>query len=530
MSAKEDVSKMQNVKKLNIKNMKKLKRIIYGRTVVVVLLLLVQFFILLDMFIWLQKYTFLFFGGFSLISAFVLVYILNEKTDPSFQISWLIPVLLIPVFGSLFYLFVQFQFGTKMIHKRLCQNIQETAIYTKQDETVFQRLKEEDEELSRLVCYMNRYAGYPIHQNTKVKFFPLGEDKFEEMKIQLKKAKKFIFMEYFIIEHGVMFDSIMEILEEKAKEGVEVRFLYDGMCTLALMPYYYPKEVEQKGIQCKMFSPIKPLLSTHQNNRDHRKILVIDGEIAFTGGVNLADEYINQKKRFGHWKDTAIMLTGEAVNNFTIMFLQMWNLDTRKKEDYEKYQIPCQKKVQAELGFVLPYGDSPLDNENVGEQVYLDILQHAKHYVHIMTPYLILDNRMINALKYAAKSGLEVMIIMPHIPDKKYAYLLARSYYEELLEAGVEIFEYTPGFVHAKEFISDDEKAVVGTINLDFRSLYLHFECAAFLYRNSVISDIEADYQKTLKKCQRITLEDCKQYGFLKRYTGRVLRIVAPLM
>lgn len=513
-----------------MKNVKKLKRIIYGRTIVVMTLLIIQFLILLEVFVWLQKYTFLFYGGFSLISIMVLIYILNEKTDPSFQISWLIPVLMIPIFGALFYLFVQFQFGTKMIHKRLCQNIRETAVYTKQKEEIYCRLKEENEELSHLIHYMNHYAGYPIQQNTKVTFFPLGEDKFEEMKVQLKKAKKFIFMEYFIIEHGVMFDTIMDILEEKAKEGVEVRFLYDGMCTLALMPYYYPKEVEKKGIQCKMFSPVKPLLSTHQNNRDHRKILIIDGEIAFTGGVNLADEYINQKKRFGHWKDTAIMLRGEAVNNFTIMFLQMWNLDTQKKEKYEIYLTPYKKTVEKELGYVLPYGDSPLDNENVGEQVYLDILQHAKHNVHIMTPYLILDNRMTNALKYTAKSGVEVVIIMPHIPDKKYAYLLARSYYEELLEAGVEIYEYTPGFVHAKEFISDGEKAVVGTINLDFRSLYLHFECAAFLYKNPVIRDIEADYQKTLKQCQKITLEDCRRYGFVKRYIGRILRIVAPLM
>ncbi len=513
-----------------MQNVKKLKRLIYGRTVIVMTLLLVQILILLEVFVWLKRYTFLFYGGFSLISGIVVIHILNEKTDPSFQISWLIPVLLIPIFGSLFYLFVQFQFGTKMIHHRLCQTIRETAVYTKQREEVFQRLKKENEELSRLVFYMNRYAGYPIHQNTEAVFFPLGEDKFEEMKRQLKKAEKFIFMEYFIVEHGVMFDSIMEILEEKVKEGVEVRFLYDGMCTLALMPYSYPKEVEQKGIQCKMFSPVKPLLSTHQNNRDHRKILVIDGKVAFTGGVNLADEYINQKKRFGHWKDTAVMLTGEAVNNFTIMFLQMWNLDTRKKEDYQNYLVPYQEKVRTELGFVLPYGDSPLDKENVGEQVYLDLLQHAKQYVHIMTPYLILDNRMLNALKYAAKSGVEVVIIMPHIPDKKYAYLLARSYYEELLEAGVEIFEYTPGFVHAKEFISDGDKAVVGTINLDFRSLYLHFECAAFFYRNPVITQIEEDYQNTLRQCQRITLEDCQRYGVLKKYAGRVLRIVAPLM
>ena len=378
---------------------------------------------------------------------------------------------------------------------------------------------------------MNNYGGYPIYENTSVKYFPLGDDKFEEMKIQLEKAEKFIFMEYFIVEEGKMWNAILEILERKAKQGVDVRFMYDGMCCLVLVPYSYPKKLQEKGIKCKMFQPIRPALSTEQNNRDHRKILVIDGHTAFTGGVNLADEYINQKEVYGHWKDTAVMIKGDAVKSFTIMFLQMWNITEKEDCDYNLFLNRTAKpEKQGNYGFVMPYGDSPLDNEYVGENVYLDILNTAEDYVHIMTPYLIIDNEIITALKYSAKRGIETTIIMPHIPDKMYAYLLARTFYQELIEAGVNIYEYTPGFVHAKCFISDDKKATVGTVNLDYRSFFLHFECGVFMYGNDEIANIEKDYQETLKKCQKITIEDCKHYPIVKKVAGRVLRLIAPLM
>ena len=276
------------------------------------------------------------------------------------------------------------------------------------------------------------------------------------MKKQLLKAEKFIFMEYFIVEKGYMWDSILEILKVKVKEGVEVRFLYDGMNTLTRLPYHYPRELESFGIQCRIFAPIVPALSTRQNNRDHRKIVVIDGQTAFTGGINLADEYINKKERFGYWKDTGIMVQGEAVKSFTMMFLEMWNTERFSvHDDYEKYLNVPIKKVENAKGYVLPYGDSPLDGENVGESMYMDILNTASRYVHIMTPYLILDNEMLMSLKYAAKRGVDVKIIMPHIPDKKYAFVLAKTYYNELLESGVEIYEFEPGFVHAKSFASE---------------------------------------------------------------------------
>ena len=299
------------------------------------------------------------------------------------------------------------------------------------------------------------------------------------------------------------------------------------------MPYGYPKQLEKYGIHCKMFSPVRPVLSSYQNNRDHRKITVIDGHTAFTGGVNLADEYINRKVRFGHWKDTAIMLKGDAATGFLMMFLQMWNITEHRTDDYDRYlyrsAVPNPKEPDG-TGFVMPYGDSPLDNETVGQHVYMDILNESRYYVHIMTPYLILDSDMITSLTFAAKRGIETIIIMPHIPDKIYAYLLARSYYAELLQAGVKIYEYIPGFVHAKVFTSDNTKAVVGSINMDYRSLHLHFECAVYLFRNPAVQQAEADFQETLKHCQEITLEDCRTYPMPKKIAGKVLRLFAPLM
>lgn len=516
-----------------MKKFRGLLRIVFGRTAFLVLFVIVQIGVLLACFQWLSGYLTFIFGGFTFLSALTLIYIISADESSTIKLAWVVPILIVPVFGTLFYLFVKIQLGTKLINKRLKILQKETEEFMSQDPEVLERFGESSSSQGNLAYYMNSQANYPVYENTNVQYFPLGEDMFEEMKIQLRQAKHFIFMEYFIIEHGHMWNSILEILEEKAKEGVEVRFMYDGMCCLVLMPYSYPKRLHEKGIKCKMFSPMRPALSSYQNNRDHRKICVIDGHTAFTGGVNLADEYINKVVRFGHWKDTAVMLKGDAVHSFTVMFLQMWDINELQKENYETYLHPADYQYPADLnmeGFVLPYGDSPLDHENVGEQVYLDILGHAKKYVHIMTPYLILDDELTSSLKYAAKRGVETIIIMPHVPDKIYAYLLARSYYVELIEAGVRIFEYTPGFIHAKMFTSDDEKAVVGTINLDYRSLYLHFECAAYFYKNAVIKDVEADFQNTLYKSQEITRETCKKYPFIKQFAGRALRLFAPLM
>lgn len=516
-----------------MKKLRGLFRIVFGRTAFVILFLLIQVGILFGVIRWLGDYMIYAYGAALIVTTSAVIYILNERQNSSFKLAWMVPVLVFPVFGVLFFLFVHLQLRTKLLAMRLASTRRAAGPFLIQEEQVTDALAKEDAQALRLAEYMNRWAGFPVYAGTSVRYFPLGEDKFEALKVELRAAKEFIFMEYFIVERGVMWNSILEILEQKVKEGVEVRVMYDGMCSLILLPYNYPRELEKKGIRCKMFSPIKPTLSTYQNNRDHRKIVVIDGRTAFTGGVNLADEYINAKVRFGHWKDTAVMVKGDAAASFTMMFLQMWNVTEKKQDDYGKYLRPRaagEPPVEGAAGYVLPFGDSPMDGEQVGEQLYMDILNSAREYVHIMTPYLILDDEMENALCYAAKRGVDVRLIMPHIPDKLYAYLLARTYYPELIDAGVKIYEYTPGFVHAKEFVSDGEKAVVGTINLDFRSLYLHFECACYMYKNPVVEDVEQDFLETLAKCQPITREECKHYPLSKRAAGRALRLFAPLM
>ena len=516
-----------------MKKARKLLRIIFGRTAFVVMSLLLQISILLAGFRFLSHYMVYIYGGFTPLSAFVILYVVNKDENPSFKLAWIIPITVIPVFGTLLYLFLELQWEGKIINRKLRENISDTQPYLKQNPRYMEQLARTSRSNANLAAYIENSGSYPVYGNTNVKYYPVGEEMFEDMKKELEKAKRFIFMEYFIVERGEMWDSLLEILERKVQEGVEVRFMYDGMCCLVLLPYSYPRELRAKGLKAKMFAPIRPALSTYQNNRDHRKILVIDGHTAFTGGINLADEYINRKVRFGHWKDTGIMVKGDAVTSFTMMFLQMWNITEKEPEDYGRYLRDPEFFYPPELsmeGFVIPYGDSPLDQETVGELVYLDIINTARNYVHIMTPYLILNYELVQALQFAAKRGVETIIIMPHIPDKEYAFLLAKAHYEELIRAGVQIYEYTPGFVHAKVFTSDDEKAVVGTINMDYRSLYLHFECAAYIYRNEVIKDVERDFKETLAKSQVITLEECRHYPWYKKFAGRVLRLFAPLM
>jgi len=501
---------------------------LFGRTAIVLLLLAIQFFLLISLFMRWQFSVYAYGGTFAL-SIFMAVYLSNRPMNSSSRQTWLILILLLPVVGTMLYLFFDLDLGHRLVRARLAQIQKKTSRYLPNQEKLIRTIEAEDPELYGLSSYMLGSAGYPIYSGTHASYFPLGEDKFETMLVELEKAEKFIFLEYFIIENGVMWNSVLEILERKALQGVEVRVMYDGTNSVFRLPGRYPEMLRAKGIQCKIFSPIHPLFSTYHNNRDHRKILVIDGHTAFTGGVNLADEYINRKQPYGHWKDTAIMLKGEAVRSFTLMFLQMWEVSERSCE-YERYLNAELPPLPPTEGFVMPYGDSPFDDERVGETVYLDILNRAKRYVHIMTPYLIIDSEMTDALCYAAKRGVDVRLILPHIPDKKYAFALAYTHYRELLQAGVRIYEYTPGFVHAKVFVSDDEKAVVGTINLDYRSLYLHFECAAYLYKTPAIAEIEQDFRTTLKACQQITPDNLKGVSRYRKVLGVILKIFAPLM
>ena len=466
-------------------------------------------------------------GALKALSIMIVLYLVRKDENSAYKIGWIVLIGLLPLLGGALYL----AFGNKAPAKYLRERMQkvEQAHQTElaQPEGQTDALDISSRNLSR---YVAKFGPYPAWRDTAAHYFSCGEEMYPQLLADLDKAEKFIFLEYFIVEEGYMWGSVLEILKEKAAAGVEVRFMYDGMCSISLLPPDYPKKIRRFGIQCKMFSPIRPVLSTTQNNRDHRKICVIDGKTGFTGGINLGDEYINRKERFGYWKDTAVMIKGDAVQSLTMLFLQMWNVSELKKEKFEPYLTTMAKELKPETGFVLPYGDSPYDHENVGEEVYVHILNHAKKYVHIMTPYLILDNGMLDTLTRAAKSGIEVCIIMPHIPDKWYAFAVAKTYYRELIEAGVNIYEFTPGFVHAKVFVSDDDTATVGTVNLDYRSLYLHFECGIFVYDNPVVHKIEKDFQETLKKSCKVTASDIGNTGIFMRICGRVLRLIAPLM
>lgn len=510
------------------KGQKGLIHALFSRLGVFLLLLLLQLLLLFGVFFRFSNFMLHFWGATIFFTALMALALLNGRQDPTAKITWLIIIMVMPVFGALLYVYTQSNIGHRALKNRTAQLIAQTKESIPQSKEVMESLQEEDAGIANLARYIQRSGCYPVYGRSAVTYFPLGEAKWEEMLRQLEQAEHFIFMEYFIVSEGLMWGKVLEILVRKAKEGVEIRFLYDGSCEFALLPHDYPKRLKALGIKCKMFSPVTPFISTHYNYRDHRKILVIDGHTAFTGGVNLADEYINRKKRFGHWKDTAVMVKGEAVKSFTLMFLQMWNID-EKQGEFEPY-LSYDPRAEQTGGYVIPYGDCPLDQDKVGERVYMDILNRAKRYVHIMTPYLILDGEMETALKFAAERGVEVSVIMPGIPDKTLPYALAKTHYKSLLDSGVQIYEYTPGFVHAKVLVSDDREAVVGTINLDYRSLYHHFECAAYMYDTECISEIEADFQATKEICQRVTPETVRREKKSVKVIGFLMKAIAPLL
>lgn len=467
-------------------------------------------------------------GSSTLCAIPMVLYLTNSRIDPTAKITWLIFIMLLPVFGTLLFLYIKSDLGHRALANRLNEILAQTRRKIPQPPQPIQELTQKNPGAARLAQYIQRGGCFPLYTRTACTYFPSGEAKFKRLLVELEKARHFIFLEYFILHEGYMWDSVLEILTRKAAQGVEVRVMFDGTCEFFTLPHDYPKRLHRRGIACKMFSPITPFISTRYNYRDHRKILVIDGHTGFTGGVNLADEYINRGSRYGHWKDAAIMLQGDAVRSFTLMFLQMWNIN-EKAPVWEPYlNAPMPRPHQS--GFVLPYADSPLDTEKVGERVYMDLLNRATESVHIMSPYLILDGEMETSIRFAAERGVEVCLILPGIPDKIFPYALAKTHYAALLESGVKIYEYTPGFVHAKVLVCDNREAVVGTINLDYRSFYHHFECAVYLYETACIDKIEADFQATRAKCRQVTPHTIKHEKFYLKAMGVVSKAIAPLL
>ncbi len=511
--------------------MKKTLRILLGRIGFCGLLIALQAIILIVVILRFQQYFVYFYALCILLSVLVVMVIVNSRLNPAYKIGWIIAIMAFPIFGGLFYLLfgsdqTRQKFLNEMlpIHKKIKRHLT-------QDPQIMTEIESIDKRAANQSHYITNYALCPIYQQTSSEYLNLGERKFERLIEELKKAKHYIFLEYFIIEEGQMWDTILEILKEKAAEGVDVRVIYDDFGCLFLLPTGYDKKLEAMGIKCCVFNPFIPLLTLRMNNRDHRKICVIDGHTAFTGGINLADEYINAIDKHGHWKDTALIIKGEAVWSFTVMFLTMWDYLRKTNEDYEAYRPHVHHPEPFEGdGFVQPYTDCPLDNESVGENVYLNLINNAKEYVYINTPYLILDHEMITALSQAAKRGVDVRILTPHHGDKWYVHGVTRANYWALVDDGVKIYEYTPGFVHAKTFVVDDEYAVVGTINLDYRSLYLHYECAAWLYKTKSVLDVRDDYLETLKVSQKITSADFNTIPWYRKIMFAFLRIFAPLM
>lgn len=455
------------------------------------------------------------------------IYILNRRGNPDHKIAWIIFILVFPVFGIS--VFLLWGGGRVLPHLRRKMEKCEAHYlpYIKEDSKIRDRLRYYDMFHSRQADYLSGESGYPLYGNTETEYLSPGEKIFEKMLRELEKAEKYIFMEFFILAEGYMWDEIHKILVGKVKEGIEVRIIFDDFGSIKRQHKNFISNLRDEGIAVSVFNPIKPSMNIFMNNRSHRKIVVIDGKTAFTGGFNIGDEYINRMARFGHWYDSGIMLKGEAVRSFLAMFCCMWEFTTKQELDINSYFSEYQA---SDSGFVLPYCDDPLNDKNPAEGIYMQILNTAQKYVYITSPYLIIDNTMTSILRMAAKSGIDVRIVTPHIPDKWYVHPVTQYNYLELLEAGVRIYEYTPGFIHSKLFVSDDKIATVGTVNMDYRSFVFHFECGAWICDNDTVLDIKAQFEDIISKSQEIRIDEWRKRPLAMRLKQAILHIFAPFM
>jgi len=527
------------------------KILLWGRFVLIALLITLQFFWLVMVFYRLSyKFTYANYA-IRVVAVLVVLHIVNRSMNPNNKLLWTFLILLSPVFGMLLYLIFGRRGAVSINRKKMYAIKSEMLKHLHQTPEANQKIELQDKIVYRQMKYINDWSGYPVYQNTSTKYYKCGEDMFPDMLLELERAEQFVFLEYYIIEAGYMLNRIWEILERKVQAGVDVRLIYDDIGSIGTVPKDYAKMLELRGIKCRTFHPFWPFMSVLFNNRDHRKMMVIDGEVGFIGGMNLADEYINQVERYGYWKDTAVRLNGEAVRSMTLMFLTMWeyvgggmsdvdNLMELVNDSLKKERDVCEKKDMQpkkeeeetirENGFVQPYCDCPFDEEYVGETVYLNIINQSVDYVYIFTPYLIIDNEMLTSLCNAAKRGVDVRIVTPGVPDKRIIYWITQSYYRVLIECGVKIYQYRPGFLHAKSFLCDDKIATVGSVNLDYRSLYLHFECGVFLYCCKAVEELKADCLEVFACSDEITISFCEdQHVFVQLFQG-VMRLLAPLL
>lgn len=562
------------------------KRTKWFRTLVrqrffIILLLFLQFAFLIFFLVSQSRVSVIIKWLLHIISFLVALHIIAKRDKGAYKLTWVFTILVFPIFGGLLYLLFRYQTRSKKLRRQMYQiaNVTRSAALLPGDKNALATQKAQDEAAGRTepstaspegsadspsrrqaasvslfydvwqagdryehalagspsharqIEYLDKFAGFPVYENTRTRYLSPGEEIYKVLLQELEKAKAYIFLEFFIIEEGIMWNSILEILKRKAAQGVDVRILYDDIGCFLRLPKDYPKKLKSYGIRCLVFNKFKPLLTATQNCRDHRKIVAIDGKVAFTGGFNLADEYINAIHPFGHWKDAGVWLEGEAAWSMALIFLQMWMMNGNSEEDVTKYypwkEVPC--PVVKNDSWVQPYADAPYDSENVSEHVYLQIINTAKHYVYINTPYLVVDDSMLSALSLAAKSGVDVRIVTPFRWDKRLVHFTTRSYYRELIRAGVKIYEYSKGFIHSKTFVSDDTVATIGSANLDFRSLYLQFECGVWMYKTEAVTELRDDFLKTLEICHEVREEECRG-NMVTRFFQDFLRLFAPLM
>lgn len=514
--------------------MKKFFNFIFSRIFFITCMFLIQLTLLIIFLLYFNKY-FIYLYSLNLIVGMIFTFIIiNDNINPAFKITWILISIALPFLGGIIYL----TFGEKRLLKSVKKRLFNFSIKFKDSMDLtkdydIENLNDSDMNVYRQAKYVNTATGSPVFFNTKTKYFSSGEKSFEEYLNDLKSAKKFIFMEYFIISEGFFLDSVLKILKEKAKKGLDVKIILDDVGSIFTLSNKKIEEMKSYGIKIVEFNQIHGIILPKHNNRTHRKMTIIDGKIAYTGGINIADEYINVIEKYGYWKDSVLKLEGHAVASFINMFISLWDYSTGENTDlnslYDKKDIEKNSNIKEELGVVIPFSETPIE-ESTSENMYLNMIRRANRYIYITTPYLIITWEMENALISAAKTGVDVRIITPHIPDKKYVHLLTRSFYKRLIDNGVKIYEFEKGFIHAKNFVCDDEFVVIGSINLDYRSLYLHFECAVWTFGTPIIKDVKRDFERTLKKSIAITPEWIKKRKLITRILQSLLKLFAPLM
>lgn len=500
---------------------------IQTRIIISAILIIIQLVALYAFAVNLSAFSTVLYKIISAISVITVIYILNKRGNPSYKIMWILFILIFPIFGISVYLLwgTGTVFPFKKKHLMRCESHYVPLL--ENDKEIFNKLAYHDFLHSRQAAYLSHESGYPLYTNTEIEYLSPGEKFLPRFLEELEKAEKYIFLEFFIIAEGTMWEQIYEILAKKAAEGVEIKVLFDDFGSIKRQHKNFITRLQKQKIDVAIFNKINPSPNLFVNNRNHKKIVVIDGKIAVTGGLNLADEYINEFERFGYWMDCAAIIKGDAVKSFLAMFCSTWEFTTNRQIDLTSHLSDCKIKNN---NFAIPYCDDPLNDRNPAEGIYMQILNSAQKYVYITTPYLIIDSAMITTLRRAVESGIEVKIITPHIPDKWYVHHVTQYNYLELLEAGVKIYEYMPGFIHSKLFVSDDTIATIGTVNMDYRSFMLHFECGIWISAPQTAQEIKNHFNELLLQSKEIVLEDWKKRKVSKRLKQAILHIFAPFM